>query len=84
MNLNVNQKIIIFLGMLMILISFLVPPCYNIFYGDKFWSGYEPFAIFKQGGATFIHIPTFTVQIILIFLITIGLVIIFHKKKNER
>jgi len=82
MNLNFNQKIIISLSMLMILISFLMPPCYNQVGDVKTWRGYERLVLLTQGGFTFIHIPTFYAQLIVIVLITIGFVIIFHKNKE--
>jgi len=83
MNLNFNQKVIISLGMLMILISFLMPPCYTELQGIKTWSGYKRLVLLTQGGLTFMHIPTFYAQLIVIVLITIGFVIIFNERKNK-
>ena len=76
MNLNFNQKIIISLGMLMILISFLMPPCYKEINGIKTWEGYNRLVLLTHGGFTLVHIPTFYAQLIVIILITIGFVII--------
>ena len=91
MNLNSKQKIIILIGLLLIIISFLVPPCY-IAYGDRYMPmGYKPLAIFKvshtSSGATnmlFLHTPTFYAQVISICIIVIGFVLIFSKKNTNR
>jgi len=90
MNLNVKQKIIIFLGILLIIISFLISPCYINLGDEQTPVGYKPLGIFKVKGTTreinnriFLHTPTFYAQLISIVLATIGFVIIFHKKKNE-
>ncbi len=89
MNLNSKQKIVILMGILLIILSFLVPPCY-VDYGDKnVPMGYKPFAIFKvkstASGVTnivFLHTPTFYAQLISICLITIGLVVILKDKSR--
>ncbi len=87
MNLNPKQKIVILIGILLIVISFLVPPCY-IDYGNKnVPMGYKPLAMFKvkstASGVTnilFLHTPTFYAQLISICIITIGFVLILSNK----
>jgi len=87
MNLNSKQKIVILIGMLLIVTSFLVPPCY-IDYGDKnVPMGYKPLAIFKVKSTTsgvtnivFLHTPTFYAQLISICIITIGFILILSDR----
>ncbi len=89
MNLNSKQRIVILLGILLIVISFLVPPCY-IDYGDKnVPMGYKLLAIFKVKSTTsgvanivFLHTPTFYAQLVSICIITIGFVLIFSNKNR--
>ena len=89
-NLNWKQKIVIGAANLLIIISFLIPPCY-VDYGDKnVPMGYIPFALFKVKATSsgvenilFLHTPTFYAQLIIISLITIGLILIFSDPKNK-
>lgn len=83
MNLNSKQNIVIGKGILLIVISFLVPPCY-IGYGDKHVPiGYQPLATFKanSNNIVFLHTPTFYAQIISINIVTLGLVLILSDRK---
>jgi len=83
MNLNSKQKTVIIIGILLIVISFLVPPCY-IGYGDTHVPmGYKPLATFRANAnnIVFLHTPTFYAQIISICIITIGFVLILSNRK---
>ena len=84
MNLNSKQKIAILVGIILILISFLVPPCY-VGFGDKHIPlGYKPLATFKANtnNILLLHAPTFYAQLISICIITIGFVFILSDKNR--
>jgi len=88
--LNWKQKAVIVVAILIIIISFLIPPCY-IDYGDKNVAmGYVPFGLFKieftSSGVRnplFLHTPTFYAQLAVIALITVGMVLIFGDSKAK-
>jgi hypothetical protein len=89
-NLNWKQKAVVGVASLLIIISFLIPPCY-IDYGDKnVPMGYVPFGLFKieftSSGVQnpiFLHTPTFYAQLVVIALITMGLILIFGDSKAK-
>ena len=85
MNLNFKQKAAILIGIILLIISFVVPPCYFSYQGNYLSLGYKPLAIFRANpkNLVFLHTPTFYAEIILICLITIGFVLILGSNKNN-
>jgi len=85
--LNTVQRIVISVAIVLVAVSFLVPPCYIKYANGKLPMGYVPLAQFKTKAESSlsqvlsIDSDVLYAQLTSITLITIGLILLFKDKK---